>query len=113
MPKVQLRNMPEAEPQSQFVTQISAGVLEGGEGFPLLALVAPQADADGGMAAVHADVHRLHVDSEEPRVVGFKSDNLGELLADGFGDAEAAAFIHLSRGLLCRGYLFDAETQRR
>jgi hypothetical protein len=100
--------MPEAEPQSQLVTQITPGMFEGCEGFPLLALAAPQADPYGGMAAVHADVHRLDVDREEPRVVGFKPDNLGELLADGLGDAKAAPFIHLSRGLL-----FDAETQRR
>ena len=101
MPKVQLGNMPEAEPKSQFMTQITTGMFEGGEGLPLLALAAPQPDANGGMAAIHADVHRLHVDGEEPRVVGLKPDNLGELLADGLGDAQAAPFIHLR-------YLFPA-----
>ena len=53
-------------------------------------------------------MHRLDVDGEQPRVVGFKPDNLGELLADGLGDAQAAPFVHLSGG-----FLFDAETLRR
>jgi hypothetical protein len=79
--------MPKAKPQSQFVTQITTRVFQSGQGFPLLPLAAPQTDADGGMAAVDADVHGLDVDSEEAWVVGFEADNFGEFFADGLGDA--------------------------
>jgi len=87
MPKVQLGNMPEAKPQSQFVTQITPRMFERRQGFLLLALTAPQADANGRMAAIYADVHGLYVDGEEARVVGFEADNLGQFLADRLGDA--------------------------
>jgi hypothetical protein len=77
MPKVQLGHMPEAEPQSEFVTQITPRVFERGQGFPLLPLAAPQTDADGGMAAVDADMDGLYVDGEQARIVGFEADNFG------------------------------------
>ena len=87
MPKVQLGYMPEAEPQSQFVTQITPRVLQRGQGFPLLPLGAPQSDADSGMAAIDADMHSLDIDREQARIVGFEADNLGEFLANSLGDA--------------------------
>ena len=87
MLKMQLRDMPEAEPHREFVTQIMPGMVERGERFTLLALVAADSDPDVGMAAVGGDVDLDYIDGEEARVVGFETDDLGEFLADGFGDA--------------------------
>jgi hypothetical protein len=39
--EMQLRNMPEGQADAQFVTQVVASVVQGGEGGFLLPLVAP------------------------------------------------------------------------
>ena len=70
------------------------GVIERSEGLTLLPLITANAHANVGMAAVGGDVHFYDIDGEKPGIVGFETDELGELLADGFGDACCAAFIH-------------------
>ncbi len=84
--EMQLGDVPEAQAAGQFVTQKMPGVFEGVERFFLLALVPADGDADMGMAAVHTDVNFADFDGQKPRVGGFKADDFGKLLADGFGD---------------------------
>ena len=87
MVEMQLGNVAKAEAHGKFVPQVGARMLEGGEGFALLAFGSADADAHARMTAIRGDVHLDDLDREQPRVIGLETDDLREFLAYGFGDA--------------------------
>ena len=91
---MQFGNVAQGQAAGQLMAEEAAGVIEGGQRRVLLRLVAAQPHADVGMAAILADVDLGHIHRQQPRVVGFKADDLAEFLAERFGNAKCAAFIH-------------------
>ena len=57
-------------------------VFEGGQGRALLALAAAHRHADIGMAAVGADMDFRHLHDQQPRIVGFETDDFRQFLAN-------------------------------
>lgn len=85
--EMQLRDMPEAQPEGQFVAQKAGGMLEGRQGVSLLPVGAPDDDFDGGVFAIGADMDVDDFDGQEARIGGFKANQLREFLSYRFGNA--------------------------
>ena len=94
--EMQLRNVPEAQPDSELVTQIMPGMLEGGQGSLLPPLIASQDNPDIRVTPVLADLNLGNVHVEETGVVQLKTDDFRQFLADRLGYAQCAPLVHKS-----------------
>ena len=75
--EMQIRDMPEVQPDSQFVTQIMPGVVERRDALPLPALISPCRHLDVGMPAIVAEVDLGNVRVGHSGIVHFESDEFG------------------------------------
>jgi len=83
--EMELRDMPEGEAVGKLVSEIMAGVIEGGHGFSLLLLAPASGDPDGRMPPIGAYVSVHNLDGHEARIFGFEADDLGKLLPERLG----------------------------
>jgi hypothetical protein len=96
--KMQLRDMPEAQADTQFVPQIMPRVIERIQGFPLLALLPSYGYANPRMASIRADVHVRNVYISKPRVIQFEPNDLDQFLPNRLRYPQCASLIHKHRG---------------
>ena len=75
--KMQFRDMPEAQTGGQFVTQVMPGMFQRAQRFFLLLFVSADGHPHSGVAPVGADVGLDDLYCQQPRIVCFKTDNLG------------------------------------
>ncbi|HTS64110.1 MAG TPA: hypothetical protein VMH28_18930 [Candidatus Acidoferrales bacterium] len=84
---MQLGDMPELEASGELAAEVAAGVREGGKCLILRVFIAADGDPHASVPGIVADVDFGYLDTDQARVVEFEADELGELLAEGFGDA--------------------------
>ncbi len=96
--EVQLGNPAEAEPPRKFVPQIIAGMLQGNQRILLLGWFAAEHDFHLCAPPVGRQMNFADIDRQKPGIVHLEAYDLGKFLADGLGDPEGAAFIHLLGG---------------
>src|SRR5215831_4814949 len=92
--EMQFGDMPELEPSRELAAQVAAGMFERCKCLILSPFVAAEINLDGGVAGIGADMDFGDVDPDQAGIVELETDQLRELLADGFGDPSCTSFVH-------------------
>src|SRR5579871_432923 len=92
--KMQLGDVPEAEPDAQLVTQVVPGVVQRSQRLPLALLIPAGRDLDVGMPAIRAEMHLGNVHFQNPRILHLEPDDFGKLFPDSLRDPQCAPLIH-------------------
>src|SRR5579871_2757448 len=109
--KMQLGDVPEAEPDAQLVTQVVPGVVQRSQRLPLALLIPAGRDLDVGMPAIRAEMHLGNVHFQNPRILHLEPDDFGKLFPDSLRDPQCAPLIHKATAPL-RSRLSNASHSR-
>ncbi len=93
--EVEVRYAPQIQAGSELVTEKMPGVFEGGDGIAFLAV--GNRNTDVGMAHIGRNFRGCDRDRADAGIRHLEGDQFGDLLANGFGDAPGAVFIHGER----------------